>query len=171
MKKIGMIIILIGVMLCGCAGNIKEGRALLDEAKYQEAKAIFEKEIQEEKHLDEAYYGKGIACFELEEYEEAVESFETAVLFGVDEDAVFHGFLAASYMATERYDSAIEAYGNALAYEEITPELKQEVRYNLIVAYEKVGDWDNAKKELKSYQKDYPEDTRIKRDADFMETR
>lgn len=171
MKKIRMIIILVGVMLCGCAGNIKEGRVLLEEGKYQEAKVTFEKEIQEEKHLDEAYYGKGIACFELKEYEEAVENFETAVLFGVDEDSVFHGFLAASYMETERYDDAIEAYRNSLAYEDITPELKQEARYNLIVAYEKVGDWDNAKKELKSYEKDYPEDTRIKRDADFMETR
>lgn len=171
MKKIGMIVILVGVILCGCASNMKQGREFLEEAKYEDAKVAFDKEIQEEKHLDQAHYGKGIACFELKEYEEAVENFETAILFGVEEDAVFHGFLAASYMETERYDSAIEAYKNALAYEEITKELKQEARYNLIVAYEKIGDWDSAKKELKSYVKDYPEDTRIKRDADFMETR
>ena len=171
MKKIGIIVILVGVMLCGCTGNIKQGRTFLEEEKYKEAKTTFDKDIQAEKHLGEAYYGKGIACFELKEYEEAVENFETAVLFGVEEDAVFHSFLAAAYMATERYESAIKAYRNALAYEEITAELKQEGRYNLIVAYEKMGDWESAKKELKSYVKDYPDDTRIKRDADFMETR
>lgn len=171
MKKIGMIIILVGVMLCGCAGNIKEGRTLLEEAKYEEAKVIFEKEIQEEKHLDEAHYGKGIACFELKEYEEAVENFEKAVLFGVEKDAVFYSFLGASYMETGRYEDAIRQYKDALALEDDGTELVQETRYNLIVAYEKNGDWDAAKKELKSYVKDYPEDTRIKRDAEFLETR
>ena len=171
MKKIGIIFVVAVLLLCGCSGNMKEGKAFLEEGKYVEAKEAFKKEIEEEKHLKDAYYGFGIACFELEEYEEAVESFEKAILFGAKEDAVFHSFLGASYMETERYEKAIHEYQEALADENITEELKQEARYNLIIAYEKSGDWDNAKKELKGYTKDYPEDTRIKRDADFLETR
>ena len=171
MKKIGIVFVIIAMLLCGCNGNIKDGKAFLEGEQYEEAKEAFGKEIQEERHLKEAFYGYGIACFELEEYEEAVESFEKAIQFGAEQDAVFHSFLGASYLETERFDKAIQEYKEALVDENITAELKQEVRYNLIVAYEKNADWDLAKKELKDYKEDYPDDTRIKRDADFLETR
>lgn len=171
MKKLGMIVVIAVMLLCGCSGNMKAGKAYLNEEKYAEAKEAFEKEIQAEKHLKEAHYGLGMACFELKEYELAVENLEKAVLFGMKRDAVFCSFLGASYMETERYDQAILEYKNAIADEDITEELKQEARYNMIIAYEKNGDWDSAKKELKKYTKDYPDDTRIKRDADFLETR
>ena len=171
MKKVGIIFVIAVMFLCGCSGNMKAGKAYLNEEKYAEAKAAFEKEVQAEKHLKEAYYGLGMACFELEEYEAAVGNFEKAVLFGMKRDPVFCSFLAGSYMETERYEAAILEYKNAIFDEDITEELKQEARYNMIIAYEKIGDWDKAKKELKNYTKDYPDDMRIKRDADFLETR
>ncbi len=172
MKKLRMItIIAIVAVLCGCAGNVKEGKALLEESKYEEARACFEKDIEKGKNLDKANYGKGIACFELQEYETAIECFKAAAKEGTKEDAVFCDFLGACYIETEQYKEAIDVYKKALDDEKITDELKQETRYNLIVAYEKSGDWDAAKKEMKKYVKDYPDDTRVKREAEFLETR
>ncbi len=172
MKKLRIItVIAIAIVLCGCAGNVKEGKAFLEEEKYEEARACFEKDIEKGKNLDKAYYGKGIACFELEEYETAMECLKEAAKEGTKEDSVFCDFLGACYIETEQYKEAIEVYKKALEDEKISEELKQETRYNLIVAYEKSGDWDAAKKEMKNYEKDYPEDTRLKRESDFLETR
>lgn len=65
-KKVLGIVMLLG-MLTGCVGNIKDGVLLLEDAKYEDAIAIFEQDIKKERNLDEAYRGIGIACFELGE--------------------------------------------------------------------------------------------------------
>ena len=163
--------ILISILLCGCSGNVKNGKAFLEEAKYEEAKECFEKDIEKGKHLDKANYGKGIACFELGEYEIAITCLNEAAKEGIKQDAVFYDFLGACYIETEQYKEAVEIYKKALDDEKITDELKQETRYNLIVSYEKSGDWENAKKEMNKYVKDYPDDARVKREAEFLETR
>ena len=65
MKKIIGIVVLL-LVLTGCSGNIKDGVAMLQDGKYEEAMQVFEKHIQKERNLDEAYRGYGIACFELQ---------------------------------------------------------------------------------------------------------
>lgn len=46
----------------------------------------------------------------------------------------------------------------------------QEMKYNEIVAYEKLGKWENARTKLKEYVKDYPDDERGTKEAEFLET-
>ena len=49
--------------------------------------------------------------------------------------------------------------------------LKQEIQYNLIAVYEKMANWDAAKKQMDKYIEAYPEDSRVEKEAEFLETR
>ncbi len=170
MKKIaGLFIILL--LLTGCTGNIKEGVALLKEGQYEKAVEAFEKDVKKERNLDEAYRGLGIAYFELEEYEAAVEAFELALKHDTKETAVFCSFLGAVYLETEEYDKSLDAYEQGLKCKDLTEELEQEIQFNLIAVYEKMSNWDAAKKQMDKYVKQYPEDSRVEKEAEFLETR
>ena len=171
MKKSVVIILALLLVLTGCAGNIKDGVALLEAKEYEKAKDVFQEDIKEERHLADAYHGMGIACFELEEYEEAAEAFESALEQGAEETASICSFLGACYIETEVYDQALNAYEKALAKEYIAPELKQEIEFNLIAVYENMGNWDAAKKQMDKYVENYPDDTRVEKEAEFLETR
>lgn len=47
----------------------------------------------------------------------------------------------------------------------------QEMRFNQIVCYEKLGDWENAKTKIAEYIQVYPDDADAQREAKFLETR
>lgn len=170
MKKIiGLVALLL--MITGCADNIKDGVTLLEEKKYEEAVDTFQKDVEKKRNLDEAYRGLGMAYFELEDYGASVEAFELALKHGTDKTAVLYGFLGAGYLQTEKYDRALDTYERALSMEDLTEELKQEIQFNLIAVYEKMSNWDAAKKQMDAYVKQYPNDTRIEKEAEFLETR
>lgn len=170
MKRIvGLFVALL--LLTGCGRNIKDGVSMLEEGKYDAAVEAFEKDVKKERNLDEAYRGLGIAYFELEDYDAAVEAFEKAVQNGTKETAVFFGFLGASYLKNEDYDKALDAYERALVCDDLTAELEQEIQFNLIALYENMGNWDAAKKQMDKYVKKYPDDSRVEKEAEFLETR
>lgn len=170
MKKIvGLTVLLL--LLTGCAGNIKDGVTYLEEGKYEKAAEAFQKDVDKERNLDEAYRGLGIAYFEMEDYEGAVEAFELALKNETEETAVFCSFLGASYLEAEEYDKALDAYERGLASEDLTEELEQEIQFNLIAVYENMGNWDAAKKQMDKYVEKYPDDTRVEKEAEFLETR
>ena len=171
MKKIVVCMLVCIMFLCGCAGNIKDGVALLEQEKYEEAKEVFAKDIEKKKNLDEAYHGMGIACFELGDYEGARQNMEAAMKHEVQENAVFCSILGACYLETEEYDKAIDSYEKALDQNDLTSELEQEIQYNLIAVYERMGNWEGAKKQMDKYVKAYPNDQRVDKEADFLETR
>ena len=50
-------------------------------------------------------------------------------------------------------------------------EVLKEMRYNLIVSYEKLEDWGNAKQEVADYLENYPDDEAAQKEAAFLETR
>lgn len=169
MKKIVILITLL--LLTGCAGSMKNGVELLEAGKYDAAVEVFQKDIKKKRNLDEAYRGLGIAYFELEDYEAAVEAFELALEHETKETAVFCSFLGASYLETEDYDKALDVYERGLACKDLTEELEQEIQYNLIAVYERMGNWDAAKKQMDKYVKKYPNDSRVEKEAEFLETR
>lgn len=172
MKKWTMILVLAcAVFLSACTSNVKNGVEYLEAGKYEEAKDSFEKEIEKGKNLDEAYRGLGIACFELEAYEDASKAFELATEHETEETAILYSMMGACYVETGKYEKALDVYTKALSMEDITDDIKQEVQYNLIAVYEKMADWDAAKKQMKDYKKAYPDDERIEKEADFLETR
>lgn len=172
MKKWILAIVLSGVFVfTGCTNNIETGLEALKAENYKEAKESFEKEIKKEKNLDEAYRGLGIACFELGEYDAAIQAFEEALKNETEKTATLYNMMGVCYMQTEAYEKALDVYTKALSIESIVDETKQEIQYNLIAVYENMADWDAAKEQMKAYQEAYPDDERVEKESDFLETR
>lgn len=170
MKKVlGLAVLLL--LLAGCGANIKDGVALLEEGKYEDALKAFSKDVDKERNLDEAYRGIGIAYFEMENYVSAIEAFELALEHGAEETATIGSFLGASYLEIGDYDKSLDYYERALGNDKITKELEQEIQFQLIAVYENMGNWDAAEKQMKKYTKAYPDDTRVEKEAEFLETR
>ena len=74
-------------------------------------------------------------------------------------------------MEVEEYDKALDIYEKGLTANGLTEELEQEIQYNLIAVYEKMANWDAAKKQMDKYVKKYPDDKRVEKEAEFLETR
>ena len=45
------------------------------------------------------------------------------------------------------------------------------MKYNQIVAFEQLGDWESAKARLAEYVAEYPEDANALKEQQFLETR
>lgn len=172
MKKFRWILLLaISIMLLGCASNIKTGITYLEEENYEEAIACFEKEITEKKNLGEAYRGLGIAKYELGEYEAAVDAFKNALENKTEATATIYSLMAASYLQMEDYESALDYYNDALEMKDCKEEMKKEILYNEIAIYQELGVWDTLKEKVAAYVESYPEDDRMEKTLEFLETR
>ena len=175
MKKIKKIVMtmLVGTacFLIGCKANINNGLEMLEAGKYEEAIVCFEKDIEEKKNLKEAYRGIGIAQFELQDYQESLESFEKALENETEENATIYNFLGTGYLKLKNYEEALENYKKALEQEDCTVELKQEILWNEIAIYQEIGDWDTVKEKVADYIEAYPEDTSIEKTVEFLESR
>lgn len=64
------------------------------------------------------------------------------------------------------YEKAVSLFQEGLALEEVTDE--QELRSNLIAAYEYSGDFETAKEMMREYVKDYPNDAAAVREYWFL---
>ena len=69
--------------------------------------------------------------------------------------------LPVSYTHLDVYKRQAESFSEVL----------QEMRFNQIVCYEKLGDWENAKTKIAEYIQVYPDDADAQREAKFLETR
>ncbi len=165
--------VLIGAMclLVGCKSNINDGLELLEAKKYEEAIACFEKDIAEEKNLDEAYRGIGVAKFELGEYELSAEAFENALKNEAEVNATIYVLMGASYLKLDNYEQALDNYAKALKQEDCSAEMKQEILFNEIAIYQEIGDWDTVKEKVESYVESYPDDDRLDKTVEFLESR
>lgn len=174
MKRTKIVIIVVAISLlsgCGSTHHIRKGVKHLKNENYETALEIFEDVIEKDAKSEEAYRGKGIACFELERYGEAVEAFETALELGTKETATIYNLLGASCQNSENYENALEYYKKGIARKDANEELLKEMRLNTILVYEKMGNWDSAKEKVAEYLSDYPEDEIAKKEAEFLETR
>ena len=172
MKKIRLGVLLAAAcLMMGCAANIEDGITYLEEEKYEEAIECFEKDIAEKKNLGEAYRGMAIAQYEMGQYHDAIDSFENALANKEEETTTIYSLVAASYMQVEEYEIALDYYAKALKMEDCTEEMKQEILYNEIAAYQELGDWDTVKEKVASYVESYPDDDRMDKTVEFLETR
>lgn len=172
MKKLrGVVLLLVTMLLVGCASNVSKGLEYLNEEKYEEAVACFEEEIARDKNLGAAYRGLGLAKYELGEYEEAVEALENASKNDTEKNATFYSLMADSYMQVDEYERALAYYSKAARKEDLTPELKQENAFNEIAIYQELGEWDIVKEKAEAYVSEYPDDERMDKTMEFLETR
>lgn len=174
MKKyrIGLLTIMSVLLLAGCGSNpLEEGLTFLQEGNYAEAIIKFEEAVEEEKNLDDAYRGIGIAKWEQEDYEGARSAFKMALNYDAELYASTFNLLGACEMKLGNYKMALNYYRLGMEQEGCTEEMLQEMRFNEIVALEKIGDLENAKLKLTEYVAAYPDDEKAAKEAEFFETR
>lgn len=164
--------LLLCLLLAGCGKReYKEGVENLENGEYEEAIARFEASVEKEKNTGDSYRGIGIAKWEAGDYEGAESAFEKALENGSGKTGTIYNFLGACRMRLGDYAGAAEAYGQALSYDDITDEMAQEIKFNIISACEKQKDWEGAKERLAEYVQEYPDDAQAAKEAEFLETR
>ena len=150
--------------------------------RYDAAETAFEEATKNENKevAADGYQGLGMTYYEQEEYDKALEAFQTALDQGAEQTQELYNLTAVCAMKTEDYAKALECFqaGIALAESKTGDDktkadtaLLQEMEYNVIVCYEKQADWENAKSAMKQYQEDFPEDDSVSKEAEFLQTR
>lgn len=158
------------LMLGGCAKPVEEGAELLKEKKFAEAQEKFQTAVDKEKELGEAYRGLGICYWEQKEYEQAEKSFGLALDNGAEETATIYNLLGLCALETDKPEKAVFYFEEGQKFPDAGQELLKEMAFNLVAAYEQVGDWALAKEKLKTYVELYPEDARAVKELEFLNT-
>lgn len=171
MKK-GMIMLAVCMLIgtTGCGSLVKKGTAYLEAENYESAQEVFQKAVEKEEELAEAYRGLGIAYMELDEYETALWAFEKALGEGTEETAVLDNLVGICGMKCGQYKKAASFFEKAAKQEDATAELTQEIAWNLVVSYEKLGEYQTAKEKLEEYLSAYPEDEKALKEQEFLNT-
>ena len=148
---------------------------------YKEAVTAFQKAVDEGKKTAEAYRGLGMAYYEQEDYASAKDAIKKALAAGGEKNQVIYNLLGICGMKLNDYNYALEQFnqgislsqnsGTSMENAESFSEVLQEMRFNQIVCYEKLGDWENAKTKIAEYIQVYPDDADAQREAKFLETR
>lgn len=175
MKKFQTVLaaVALSVVLSGCGSNTYQaGMEQLENGQYKEAAESFEKAVKKEKNTADSYRGMGIALWEQEDYKGAKEAFENALSEGTKETDTIYNFLGTCEMKLGNYAEAVTYYDKGIALsDEGSKQPLQEMEYNVIVCYEKLKDWDNAREKLADYVSKYPEDERAVKEDEFLSTR
>ncbi len=171
-------------ILGGCANPQKEGTAALEEGNYEEALTQFQKasESDDREKSAEGYRGLGMAYYESGEYGKALEAFQQAVDLGAAETVQLYHLMAACGMQIwedeEDYRAVLDDIQTGLALAEIGDsgeapdgDMIREMKYNEIICYEKLADWENARQKAEEYLSEYPDDQAVQKEAEFLKTR
>ena len=171
-RKIALSVIAAAIVLTGCVKNPSEkGVEYLEDGKYKEAIEQFQDAIDSEVNAGDAYRGIGIAKWEQEDYEGAKEAFQNALDNGAKKTGTIYNFMGNCDMKLSRPESALNYFRLGIGQEDSSEELKKEMHFNMIVAYEQMKDWESAKAKLKEYLAEYPDDEAAKKELEFLETR
>ncbi len=85
------------------------------------------------------------------------------------ESAVLYNQLGLCQLKLSLYEEALESFTSGLACNDTS--LRQNLRFNQIVAYEMLGDFDTAKSLIEQYVSDYPNDEEAQREYLFLQSR
>lgn len=165
-------VMLLSIFLTGCAENVyREGVESLQAGDYDAAIEQLTQAIDKERNVGDSYRGIGIAYWEKGDYSSAVQAFESALENDAEETGTIYNLLGACKMQLEDYQGAIEYYEKGATEEDSTEDMIREMRFNVIVSYEKMKDWDTARVKLDEYIQAYPDDEQAQKEIDFLKTR
>lgn len=166
------VIFCLAAVLSGCMANpYEDGVEALKDGQFEEAAEQFQKAVDKNQSKADSYRGLGIALWETEDYGGAKAAFENVLKEGGEKTGTLYHFLGSCELKTDNPEKAIEYFEQGLKDEKISGEVRQEMRFNSIAAYEKLGDMDTARTLLSDYAADYPEDESAVKEAQFWETR
>lgn len=124
-------------------------------------KAINMKDTQALLYLAQVYDAK-------KEKKKARELYESYASSNAN-DADSLNILGCKWLREKEYKKALETFQMALKIENLTNE--QELRRNEIVTLEYLARFKEARTKMKAYVKDFPDDTKAKREYEFLKTR
>ncbi len=170
------------------------------EEMQQEGEAYLEQALAIEPKSAEDYVERGRICYELKDYDQAKEELNTTIADGntdamlmlgkvyldlndsasarsmykdyqeQDENpAKAYNGLAMCDIADKNYENALANIEQGLACEDAKEE--QSLRFNEIVCYEYLLDFETAKEKMASYLETYPHDEQAQRENLFLSTR
>lgn len=181
MKKVILCTILAVCFLTGCQKNyIKEGTAYLEKQQYEEAQKAFEEAVDGNQDIAGAYKGLGIVYYEQKDYQKAGESFQKVLDNKGEMDPVLYNLMGVSFIHREDAKGALDAFKKGIGLAEDKEkntsgqsytDMVQEMKFNEIVCYEKLLDWESAKAKMEEYIKQYPDDKEAQKEAEFLSTR
>ena len=112
---------------------------------------------------------KGTKYLEEKDYKNAEVEFQDAVDKKKNLGEAYRG-LGLCYWEQKKYEKAEKALENGQELSGVGKELLKEMAYNLVVAYEKAGDYQSAKEKLDSYLKANPDDKKALKEQEFLNT-
>lgn len=180
MKKVIMCAVLAVLFLTGCQKNyIREGTGYLEKQQYGEAEKSFKQAAEKKQDAAEAYRGLGMAYYEQKDYKNAQKAFQKVLDNKGEVNPVLYNLLGVCSLQMDDPEKALSAFKDGLALEgdkkgsadKQYAAVVQEMKYNEIVCYEKLHDWDKAKTKALEYIKQYPDDEDAKKEARFLSTR
>lgn len=126
------------------------------------------RELRDE--IPEAHYFLGDSYYKKREYAKAIKSFETALKQENDQDTgLIYNQLGNCYLAEEEYETALSYFKMGLEVEGTA--WKKPLKYNQIVALEKLGKLDEALAVCEEYLALYPDDENALKEREFLKTR
>lgn len=164
--------LIVVMLLVGCqqVTPIQEGMESLEKGDYKAAETSFQAAIDQNVLPGEAYRGIGICKWEQQDYAGVKDALEKALSNGADKTGTLYNMLGSSCMQLEKYTYAINYFNLGLSFDDCSEEVKKEMQYNMIVCYEKTGQWENAASKAKAYLASYPDDERVAKEVEFFET-
>ncbi|MGC4018965.1 MAG: tetratricopeptide repeat protein [Muricomes sp.] len=182
MKKVIACVILTAFLMTGCQSAVEEGTRQLEEHEYTDAVSSFKEALEKKKDVAEAYRGLGMVYYEQQDYQSARDAFQQVLNNKGDATPALYNLMGICSMHMEDYHSALDALsqGLALAAEQADDKdsgaqdvetLVQEMKFNEIVCYEKILDWESAKQKMAEYASAYPDDKEAQKEAAFLKTR
>lgn len=174
MRRIRSLLVILAATAClaGCGQKpYDSGIEQLEAGSYSEAAQKFQQAIEEEDNLADSYRGLGLALWEQEDYEGARDALLSALDQGSQESGTIYSLLGNCELKLENPEQAVEYFEKGLRIEGNSTELIREMKHNEIIAYEQMGDLEQAKALLTEYIEAYPEDEAAVKEAEFLETR
>lgn len=175
-NKVIITTVLAILYLTGCQANhMKAGAAFLEEKNYTEAIASFQKAAENKKLAADASRGIAITYYEQKDYQNARDTFQQVIDQGGETTPELYNIMGICSMQLDDYQGALGSFEQGLGSvkdgDEEYAEIAQEMRFNQIVCYEKLLDWENAKAKAQEYSSLYQDDTEAEKEADFLSTR
>lgn len=160
------------LLLAGCGRKeYRDGMEGLKNGEYEAAVSHLENAIEEKVNIGDSWRGIGLAKWELEDYEGASEALVLALDNGAQKTGAIYNLLGACMLKLGDPAAAISYYEQGISQEDCADEMLKEMKFNVIAAYEKLEDWENAKEKLSEYTEEYPDDGQAAKEAEFLETR
>lgn len=115
-----------------------------------------------------AYFGKASLLMKQGNYEEAKENFDIYFVEFKDNAKAYNQY-GICLMNLGLYDEAVAAFESGIAANDRS--LTRELSFNIIVAYERTGQWKKAETTINDYIEKYPNDEVAQKELRFIKSR